>query len=131
FASSQERFPDAIKNKKFSLAGDDAVKLIHEFAPYKGGNHRLRAIHDLDIEDKHTSILVTQHVTDEMQLHYRLDAGLTPPIQISNAVITHNFLTAPLTGLPLIHTLKELVELVRGILEAFASMVKQRAGLRL
>lgn len=126
FAASQAEFPAAIKKRNFHLAGEDAVALIMQFAPYKGGKERLRAIHDLDIEDKHTALLITQHRTEGLQLSYELDAGLKPPVSVSGATITHNFLTPPLTGLPLIKTLKELVELIDGILEAFASMLELR-----
>lgn len=126
FAASQADFPAAIKNRNFHLAGEDAVALVTQFAPYKDGNVRLRAIHDLDIEDKHTALLITQHITNDLQLSYRLDVGLNPPVVVTGT-ITHTFLTPPLTGLPLIKTLKELVEHIDEILEAFASMVERRS----
>lgn len=39
---------------------------------------------------------------------------------------TTSFLIAPLTGLPSVEALKELAQLVDGILEAFANMVRAR-----
>lgn len=92
-----------------------------QFAPYRDGNERLRAIHDLDIEDKHTALLITQRDAD-LKISYQIGMGATPPISVDGTTIAHYFLTAPLTGLPLIQTLKELVELINEILEAFARL---------
>src|SRR6266571_1653305 len=46
-----------IKEKNFHRAGPKAVTLLKKFAPHKGGNVALRAIHDLDMQDKHRSIV--------------------------------------------------------------------------
>lgn len=128
FAASQNQFPDAIKKKNFHRAGNDAVALLNQFAPYKGGNERLRAIHDLDIEDKHKSILVTQVVpVEDLKIAYPLGAGSNPPVQIFPIEIAHNFLSPPLAGLPLIKTLRELAELINEILNAFANMLESRS----
>lgn len=128
FAASKDQFPDALKRQNFHRAGEDSVALIKQFAPYKGGNEKLRVIHDLDIEDKHRAILITQVVPQEdLNISYRLDAGPNPPVHVRLAKIEHNFLSPPLAGFPLIKTLKELVELVNGIIDAFASMLELRS----
>src|SRR3954466_15009690 len=40
FASSADRFDQAIKSRSFDKAGDDAVALLRKFEPYRGGNER-------------------------------------------------------------------------------------------
>lgn len=125
FAGSKEKFPEQITKKNFHKAGDDAIALLKQFEPYVGGNNELRAIHDLDIRDKHTAIIVTRRVTKDLSFSYRLDKGLDQPISVSGSN-SHEFLDGPLAGQPIIQTLKELVQLVDGIIEAFARMVELR-----
>ena len=125
FADSVTELPQQIKTKKFYKAGDDAVALLKQFEPYTDGNKMLRAIHDLDIKDKHINILTTRLDSKDLKFSYRLDADPNEPIPAS-ASYSHKFLDGPLAGQPLIETLKELVQLVDGIIEAFASMVELR-----
>jgi hypothetical protein len=47
-----------IKRRGFDKAGAAAVKLMTELQPYRGGNVALRAIHDLNIRDKHKMLIV-------------------------------------------------------------------------
>jgi hypothetical protein len=125
FSDSKEELSAQIDNKKFYRAGDDAVALLEKFQPYRGGNEKLRAIHDLDIRDKHKSIIETQRVLHDLNLAYRLDEGPSPPIAVK-VTNSHEFLDGPLAGMPLIKTSKELVQLVEGVIEAFARMIESR-----
>jgi hypothetical protein len=43
--------------KKMGQAPDDIQDIVRSFKPYTGGNDVLRAMHDLDIGDKHIAIL--------------------------------------------------------------------------
>jgi hypothetical protein len=38
-------------------AGTDALRIVEEWEPYNGGKHSIRALHDLDILDKHRLIV--------------------------------------------------------------------------
>jgi len=125
FSNSKENFPGQIKEKKFYRAGEDAVALLKKFEPYSDGNRMLRTIHDLDIRDKHTNIIVTRRVTKDFSFTYRLDEGPNPAISVSGSN-SHEFLDGALAGQPLVKTLKELVHLVDGIIEEFARMVESR-----
>lgn len=62
-----------IKNVCFNRGGPAAVKfLVDEIKPYRGGHPTLRALHELDIQDKHQLIIPTYpaiHV-QEMRLFY-------------------------------------------------------------
>ena len=57
FSKREETLDATIKSTRFDKAGDAAVKLLRECKPYIGGNVALRAIHDLDIQDKHRGII--------------------------------------------------------------------------
>jgi hypothetical protein len=105
------------------------VLLLINFAPYKGGNEKLRAIHDLDIEDKHTAILETEKVFDlKFQGAYDISNPQDHRLSIDGTTTKHYFLSdSPLAGLLLIETLRELVDLVNDILEAFTRMIEKRA----
>ncbi|HEV2303151.1 MAG TPA: hypothetical protein VGR91_16410 [Stellaceae bacterium] len=46
-----------IKECRLHAAGADVVKAIETLKPYRGGNALLRAIHDMDIADKHQALL--------------------------------------------------------------------------
>ena len=58
FADSPELLDGAIKRKNMDRTSKEAVDLIRELKPYRGGNTALRAVHDLDIQDKHTGIIL-------------------------------------------------------------------------
>jgi hypothetical protein len=52
---------DRIIEKRFGKAGPAAVKLLREtIKPYRGGNDMLRAIHDLNVQDKHRMLILQQ-----------------------------------------------------------------------
>ena len=43
--------------KNFDRAGPDAVRLLRTYRPCTGGNATLRALHDLDVQDKHQAFI--------------------------------------------------------------------------
>lgn len=129
FADTAENLDAAIKNKNFSKAGDDAVALLKSIKPYRGGNEALRAMHDLDIQDKHSGILVTgSRMALKVTGTYHLDGAFEPVIDANLTDMHYIFPEdgAMFPGANVIETLKDLVELVEGILEAFASLVAAR-----
>lgn len=127
FAASVVDFPDAVKAKHFDKCGQDAVDLIKTFSPYKGGNEQLRAIHDLDIQDKHRSLILTM-ATQDFCLQGDVTCLPVATFQVPVTTKGHQFIfpSGPLESLPVIETLEELVKLINGIIEAFASMVESR-----
>ncbi len=125
FSDSKESLDDAIKRRSFHKAGPDAVALLREFAPYRGGNVALRAIHDLDIQDKHTGILIVGQA-------YRVEVKVL--IDPQQNTVTSSFLpaadihltfgrgTEPFIRERAVETLKALVELTAGVVEAFKAL---------
>lgn len=61
FAETAAGLIDVIKRKNFDRAGRAAVDLLKSLEPYKGGNVGLRAIHDMDVRDKHLALLPVAH----------------------------------------------------------------------
>lgn len=61
FGLNAAHLDQQISKKKFDRASADAVSLLRTIAPRKDGNAELRAIHDLDIADKHKLILEVAH----------------------------------------------------------------------
>lgn len=57
FADSEAGLAEMIVRKKFSRASEDAQRLLKTIQPYRGGNELLRALHDLDVMDKHQLII--------------------------------------------------------------------------
>jgi hypothetical protein len=127
FAASIDDFPDAIKSRHFDKCGQDAVDLLKTFSPYKGGNEKLRASHDLDIQDKHTSLILTM-ATQEFYLQGDVTClpGASYQVPVTTEGHQFTFSPGPLESLPVIETLGELVKLIEAVLEAFARMVESR-----
>ena len=55
FADTEKNYE--VKINKFINCGKDVVDLLEGLKAYKGGNDRLRALHDLDIDDKHKLVM--------------------------------------------------------------------------
>ncbi|MEQ1811321.1 MAG: hypothetical protein ABL889_15425 [Terricaulis sp.] len=132
FGMDEATFETAIKGKRFDKAGEAAVALIRTFQPYKSGNHALRAIHDLDVEDKHERLLpdaanvatntVRVHIDDQGKVTLQNEPGLPGP--------SASFAFPP--GYPfesdeVIPTLESLLDLTTSVVEAFAKLIKPGA----
>lgn len=57
FCSEKSDLDKTIKKRRLHLSGRAVIKAIEETAPYRGGNDGLRAIHDLDVQDKHQALI--------------------------------------------------------------------------
>jgi hypothetical protein len=143
FGKDPEHLEDMIK-KKMKGAAPDAKALVRSLKPYDGGNDALRALHDLDIKDKHIAPLETENsiTTPPAEvLGTKLDyskAGLVPLDQSllpspytspdgakvlgmsrdfnCEVVIAKGL---PLAGQPVVGALGELSVLVEGVVETF------------
>jgi hypothetical protein len=59
FCETKSDLPEMIRLRRLSGIGRDFRDAIEKTAPYKGGNEGLRAIHDLDLLDKHQALVPT------------------------------------------------------------------------
>lgn len=133
FAEDVHGLDEQIRNKKFRRCGDDAVRLLRSFKPYRGGNAALRAIHDLDVIDKHRTFLPDPLIDfDEVRAGEAWVTSRTPDGRAAGQmrwtapeVAGIHFAFTDDTGLdrrPLFETLKELVSLCESIIESFAAL---------
>lgn len=129
-ATSEVELDRQIRETKFDRAGADAVALLKSFAPYRGGNIALRAIHDLDIEDKHKALVPT-HQQIVVNANFQIVDG---KISAENIQVSHDPDSLKLVfpddsafgGNEVVPMLENLVQIADGILEAFAALVAAR-----
>jgi hypothetical protein len=78
FADSAANLDDMIKRRNFhraSLADQDAIR---QFKPYTGGSHLLRSLHDLDIQDKHHSLIPHASLVTTPKIGVKMDSAGNP-----------------------------------------------------
>lgn len=127
FSESPETFEAAVTSRKFAKAGEDAVHLLKQFQPYRGGNDDLRAIHDLDIIDKHSTLIpAAQSRVVKISGNYKISDPLAGNHTVAGNTIYLFPPSTSLEGREILPTLKNLVELVEGVLEAFAALISAR-----
>lgn len=114
-----------IQDKNFNRAGPMAVSLLYSLQPYRGGNLSLRAIHDLDLQDKHQKLIpISQSYASPV---IRIIEGSNPPrFELYSTEISDYALVFPpessLYGEKVIPTFVRLVELVDGIIADFQKL---------
>jgi hypothetical protein len=127
FCESAEDLDGTIKKRNFDKAGAEAVALLQTLKPYRNGNAALRVIHDLDILDKHRALIPTaMSAASPVVRMWDDDGTINPQIIGDPAAPTDIKIMFPnevgLQGRELIPTLRELVQLVDDIVEAFRSL---------
>jgi len=116
----------AIKAKKFDSAGEDAVSLLLSL---RGHTDALRALHGLDIADKHRLMLATvKHSNLRASGTYDIDAPLdgTFKVEADTAFLFPD--DSALAGKEVVRSLEHLAEMIDGIVEAFAGLLVSRAA---
>ena len=124
-----------IKQRNFHRASPEAVNEIKKLKPFKGGNIALRALHDLDIQDKHHSLVPAAKQVTTPEIGVVTDANGNPlgfaegklQLEIKGSdrpTVVFVFPDdGPLAQQPIIPTLHELVKLVSGILDTFEAII--------
>ena len=118
--------------------------MIRQLRPYAGGNDHLRALHDLDIMDKHVDLISLSGAavqSEDIMLGTSLISGcgvglmegavllstpgvVTGPTQKMGVELEAYFsFHSPFPMQPLVPTLLGLIELSEGIVESFAALV--------
>ena len=130
FAANKAGFAAQINQKQFLSCGQDAVLLLQQIAPYKGGNDLLRALHDFDIRDKHRTLLVAVPTTKfSLEAYVELGPG---DVAIRYAEPHSDEFKFPkdwpLAGENIVSKLEEMGVMVSGIISKFELMVLKRSG---
>lgn len=127
FSVSETELDGQIAQKKFHKAGPAAVQLVKDLMPYHGGNTFLRAIHDLDIADKHQKLIPqTQSVASPI-----LDTGTKEDPRLSivgdsgkPSEVSLRFPKEwPLAEKDIIQSLHRMLEISAGIIESFEPLL--------
>jgi hypothetical protein len=131
FSRNEQEFLKALKNKNIDRASMRAQELIRELRPYGGGNEVLRSLHELDIQDKHhtlipnTTFLQLPPVSiktdengkpvgfDEGKMQIVIDESVAPQVQF---VFPED---SPLKGQEIISGLRHFHAEVATIIESF------------
>ena len=119
FAEDAGQLDTMIKKKNFDFCGQDAVDLLKTFKPYRHGNVELRTLHDLDILDKHRDLVPEAYVAGNLKVTMPLGPAAVSVADGAQFVFPKEL---GLGTQPLVKTLKDLVDLCEGVLEAFAAL---------
>jgi hypothetical protein len=128
FADSAGELDYQIQKKEFHKAGPEAVALLKEYAPHRNGNVALRGLHDLDVQDKHQTIVphlmnfrgpaigMRRVAEDLVSIHI-------PAKELESSVVDFVFPSdSAFAGKEIVPTLHDLVEMTAGIIEAFKGL---------
>ncbi|NZD64552.1 hypothetical protein HX900_26115 [Rhizobium sp. WYCCWR 11290] len=144
FAGSEDQLDHMISKRNFDKAAPQAIALVKELKPFRGGNVAIRAVHDLDIWDKHRAIIPDAAIISAMsggfgvyelsqlplgeigggvsQRSNLLVSGIEPGVTFSAIVTLTLPKGAPLGELPLIPTLRDLTADFELIIDAFEAL---------
>lgn len=139
FANEENDYDIQIKKKNFHRASPEAIQLLKSMKPYTGRNIELRALHDLDLTDKHNWIIPTSRSAtvprmkiggmifidcelESNEYDILVDAGV--PCHITGPVFAQLAFSydGPLPEQKVIATLHSLSKNVTGVVEAFATL---------
>lgn len=125
FSRDADSLEDAVLNKHFSRAGTQAVDLLRSLRPYPEGNTLLRALHDLDIYDKHRALIPAggNITTPEVKAEIIDGRAVISAVQPSNPKMRLVFPeNVPLSGYEIIPTLEKIIDLVEETISAFEGL---------
>ncbi|HWA89052.1 MAG TPA: hypothetical protein VG889_03390 [Rhizomicrobium sp.] len=124
FCEKADDLPRTIKQRNFDSAGPKAVQLLTELRPYKGGNAVLRAIHDLDIQDKHRSLIPSMMNVESPVFRMDVIDGKLTPVPVGDHTKPSAIkLSMPAGGVfadqELIPCLRRLIDTTESIISTF------------
>lgn len=125
-AENEAALSGRIREKKFHRAGPEADALLRRYQPYRGGNAFLRALHDFNVSDKHSELVPTVQQM-EMETVVQADGdnlNVTLSVKPESLKLVFPDNTA-FSGEPVLESLEKLIQLVDGIVEAFAGLVAE------
>lgn len=150
FCDDPDYLDQMIKRRNMDRAAPDVVDILRSMKPYKGGNKALRALHDLDIADKHKLLIpalsAILHPSYEIDFINQIEIVRDPkdcvaivqdgalieaavpntiPVKAftdKKYLITFVFdADQPMAGESVTPTLQDLAKLVDGIIDTFAT----------
>lgn len=126
FPRSEQTLEIEIAAKRFNRAGVDAVELYRTLTPWEHGNRDLWALHQLNILDKHRSVLPhTAIVKSQGDIFRRPDGSLFQVMRSSQVSFTLPK-DVPLGGEALMDTLRRLADMCDDIVSRFEALPPER-----
>lgn len=128
FCDGVGELDEMIKRRHFQRTGSAAVALLKSLKPYRGGNDALRAIHDLDIQDKHQELIPAAMNFSGPVFRVAGWEGKKALLEVVPETLERSDIElvfphgSALAGKQIVPTLHELIELTAGILEAFKAL---------
>jgi hypothetical protein len=105
FCETSEDFTEAVKHRKITRAGPEVIKILADLKPWKGGNRSLRAIHDMNILDKHQALVpvIAGGISPAMKIAF--NPGAPTDIPRIGSKISHDgqslMILPPVSNLPI------------------------------
>jgi hypothetical protein len=145
FSENADQLNEMIKRKNFHRASMESQDLLRELQPYRGGNFALRALHDMDIMDKHHELIPIFHagvmghveigsmIFDQNRVHcidgsvpimapwFAMNAKHPSPIPLR---LDPSFDAGPYEDQSISETLHGLMDLCVGVLDAFEALYR-------
>lgn len=127
FCADPNDLDKIIKDRNFHRAKPEVIDFVKSLKPFKGGNASLRAIHDLDLQDKHQALIPNASVIASPVISLWNDEG-HPELSVVGSPVRPSELKFifPDGGVfsqqEIIPTLHELVNLVDSILDALIAL---------
>jgi hypothetical protein len=78
FADSADNLQGMVTRSNFKRASRTDQATLRSLQPYTGGNHLLRSLHDLDIQDKHHSLVPNVSAVTTPRIGVKLDPNGEP-----------------------------------------------------
>ena len=131
FAADANGLQVMIKQRHIDRAGPKVVDIIQSLKPYHGGNYPLRAIHDLDIADKHRSLIAFKSggplkgdaPDPEVKARLGVEGFKPEPGKKYHFATTVHFGDGlPFAAEPIVPTLHNLAEIANGVIDAFVGV---------
>lgn len=153
FSKTAAQFNDALKSRNMHRASPEAIALLKSLKPYPGGNDPLRALHDLDIMDKHQALIPTSDMigmpdflggkeivrgvsmgpirdgmtvpmTPEIEPYVRIGGQYQGRFSMHFPLVTPNNQAGPLGAREVVPALIDLANAIEGIVESFANLYR-------
>lgn len=139
FATDEDNLDDRIKSKNFHRASAEAIDLLKSFKPHSAGNELLRAIHDLDITDKHHLMIPTAEgaiipyvkIGTNSFSNLKVSSSIADiayPKSVTPIIVGHAECQiifdpdGPIRHADVVPSLREMLQLCQSIVEAFAAL---------
>lgn len=122
FAPEISKLENSIRKANFHRASAGAIDLLRSYKPFRGGNAALRALHDLDVADKHRA-LVPAVATTTMKGTFDPRKPFRPEdVHVETPKLVFHP-KGPLGNKEILPTLKSLLEHTEGIVSTFETLL--------